>query len=223
MNPSQLTCPKCGRTDQVQKVTSVYSDNTKEWRETHGSGDDQHTSFHQARTLLGEKLAPPIKPSGPLNPLYWYGLGAFILFVFSVAFCPIVITVPLALIPIFISIIAFFAGADSSLPTWVTYTGLGLGALAILIGIAVVVAVIVGTIWAFRKIRSRYLKDAANYQIAKNKVEAEDLPRWQRGMNRWNNAYYCMRDETVFIAGENQAIPADKLKDYLFDPNYRPL
>lgn len=36
MNPATLTCPKCGRPDQVQKVTSVYGDNTKEWRERHG-------------------------------------------------------------------------------------------------------------------------------------------------------------------------------------------
>jgi hypothetical protein len=211
MNPSELTCPKCGRPEQIQKVTSVYGDNTKEWTERSG-GKHSHTVHRQARTLLGEKLAPPVKPSGPTHPMLWYGIGGFVLFILLSTICPIFITVPLAFV---VPLGAMLVGTETNIPVWIPITGVACFGLFSLVAIAVVV-------WVALKIKQRFDQAMANYNSQKAKVEAEELPRWQRATDRWNQLYYCARDETVFIPGENKAIPADNMKDYLFDPYFQP-
>ena len=98
-------CPKCKQTDQVQKVTSTYGVNTKEWYETRTSTDaDGHTHSyqekHEANTHLGLKLKPPQQPPQPVHPGIWYGVGGFIALILFATLCPIAI-IPLSfLIPL---------------------------------------------------------------------------------------------------------------------------
>jgi hypothetical protein len=82
-SPVLPVCPKCKQTDQVQKVTSTYGVNTKEWYETRTSTDaDGHTHSyqekHEAHTQLGLKLKPPQQPPQPTHPGIWYGIGGFV-------------------------------------------------------------------------------------------------------------------------------------------------
>ena len=84
--PILPVCPTCKQTDQVQKVTSIYGVNTKEWYETHTSTDaDGHTHSyqekHEAHTQLGLKLKPPQQPPQPTHPGLWYGSGGLVAFV----------------------------------------------------------------------------------------------------------------------------------------------
>jgi len=39
---------------------------------------------------------------------------------------------------------------------------------------------------------------------------------WKSAMNRWNQLYYCGRDDCVFIPGENSSAPLSNMKEYLY-------
>lgn len=198
------TCPKCGRPDQIQKVSGLYEANTKEWMERHGTGDDAYTELHQARTLLGEKLAPPTEPGYPSNPLFLYGLGGVILFIFVSTFCPLPIVLFLSL-----------AGIVQALnPSGAILFATGI----VCIGIGTLF-VIGAVVWAGPAVKRHFGRVMASYNQSKAQIDNEERPRWQRAMDRWNQLYYCARDETIFIPGENKAISTDKMKDYLFESN----
>ena len=87
-------CPKCQQTDQVQKVTSIYGANTKEWKES-STGIDSWgntvTTEHlrQAHTSLGLKLKLPDEPAGPTHPGLWYGIGGLVVFILTITLCPL--------------------------------------------------------------------------------------------------------------------------------------
>jgi len=219
--PILPTCPACKQTDQVQKVTSTYGINTKEWYEARTSTDaDGHTHTyqekHEAHTSLGLRLKPPQQPAGPTHPGLWYGIGMVVfLFVCSMLF-------PLLLIPF--SFILPFVGMTSFLPdisgvpSWVVpivvFGGAGLCGVVVVVGLLV---------WLGVKVKQRFDRDLANYKSKKAAYDSEDLPRWQRAMERWSQLYYCMRDETIFIPAENRAIKADDMEKYLYDPMFRSL
>ena len=217
--PALPVCPKCKQTDQVQKVTSTYGLNTKEWYElsTHTDADGHthtHREKHEAHTSLGLKLKPPQQPAGPSHPGLWYGIG-IIVFLFLCS-----MLAPLAFIPF--SLILPLMGATSFLPdiagvpTWavpiMVFGGAGLCGLLVIVGLLA---------WLGIKVKQRFERDMANYKSKKAAYDNEDLPRWQRARDRWEQLYYCMRDETVFIPAENQAIRADDMEKYLYNPLYR--
>ena len=217
--PALPVCPKCKQTDQVQKVTSTYGLNTKEWYElsTHTDADGHthtHREKHEAHTSLGLKLKPPQQPAGPSHPGLWYGIG-IVVFLFLCS-----MLAPLAFIPF--SLILPLMGATTflpdiaGLPTWavpiVVFGGAGLCGLLVIVGLLA---------WLGIKVKQRFERDMANYKSKKATYDNEDLPRWQRARDRWEQLYYCMRDETVFIPAENQAIRADDMEKYLYNPLYR--
>jgi hypothetical protein len=238
MNAEQeLVCPKCQRTDQVQKASGLYNANTKEWYETHRSthADGTSSSYqekHTAHTLLGQQLAPPQQPAAPTSPALWYGLGCFIFVVFVLPFCgalfsalfPLIL-MPLIFIPLGLALPANFSSwlADLKLPAWLadapTWVGIGV-AVVLLIGALVSILLVV---WLFFFIKRKYSASMLKYKESQSRREREELPRWQRAMDRWNNLYYCARDETVFIPGEGKAIPVAQTDKYLYDPYYHPV
>jgi hypothetical protein len=50
-------------------------------------------------------------------------------------------------------------------------------------------------------------------QIADRKASND---RTQRGVRRWMNLYYCMRDDIVFEPGKSEGTPVDQMPGYLF-------
>jgi hypothetical protein len=217
--PTLPICPKCKQTDQVQKVTSTYGLNTKEWYETRSTTDsDGHTHHyqekHEAHTSLGLRLKPPQQPTGPTHPGLWYGIGIFVfLFVCSML-------IPLALIPFSLIIPALgltsFLPEISGVPTWaipvVVFGGSGLCAVLVIVGLL---------FWLGTKVKRRFDRDMVNYKTRKTVYDNDDLPRWKRAMERWDQLYYCMRDETVFIPAENKVVNADDMEKYLYDSMFR--
>ncbi|MFZ5881971.1 MAG: hypothetical protein ACOY0R_21585 [Chloroflexota bacterium] len=217
--PSLPTCPACKQTDQIQKVTSAYGLNTKEWYETHTHTDADgnmrsHREKHEAHTKLGLRLKPPQKPTGPFHPGLWYGIGVFVfLFICSMLF-PLLL-IPLSLIAPMLGLTTFLPEV-SGVPTWVIPVVLfGGGTLCI------VILVIALLFWAGIKVKQRFDRDLANYQAKKVAYERDELPRWQRANARWEQLYYCMRDETVFIPAENRAVRVDDMEKYLYNPLFR--
>ena len=214
------TCPKCKQTDQVQKVTSVYGLNTKEWYETRTSTDaDGHTSSykerHEAHTQLGLKLKMPDQPPQPTHPGIWYGIGGFVAFILLVTLCPVAFIPITFLIPLAGTASAFFPDVQG-VPTWaISAAVIGLPTLCIFgggIGLL---------IWLGIKVKKRFDKDMANYKDKKAVWDRDEMPRWQAAKNRWDQLYFCMRDETVFIPNENKAVTLDDMVKYLYDPYFR--
>ena len=219
--PSLPTCPQCKQTDQIQKVTSIYGLNTKEWYETRTSTDsDSHThnyqEKHEAHTQLGLKLKPPQQPAQPTHPGIWYGIGGFVALILLVTLCPAVVLIPFSiLLPLVGTASAFFPEIQG-IPTWlVSAAVIGLPTLCVAgVGLALL-------IWLGVKVKQRFDRDMKNYKDKKAIWDRDEMPRWQRARERWEQLYFCLRDETVFIPAENKAIGADDMVKYLYDPYFR--
>ena len=213
------TCPKCQQTDQVQKVTAVYGLNTKEWYETRSSTNASgNTTTYQERkeahTLLGLKLKPPAEPAQPAHPGLWYGIGGIVgLFIGSIL-CSIVFIPFSLLIPLFTG--AAFLPDIAGMPSW-QVLAIAVGGVTLCGGLVVLAAVV----WLGLKIKQRFERDMQNYRTKKAAYDRDERPRWQRAKERWEQLYFCMRDETVFIPAEAKAIRVDDLSEYLYNPYFR--
>jgi hypothetical protein len=43
------------------------------------------------------------------------------------------------------------------------------------------------------------------------------MSRWKRAIARWNQLYYCSRDDGVFIPGQSHFVPVDQMTDFLYE------
>ncbi|MBE0671428.1 MAG: hypothetical protein IH588_12630 [Anaerolineales bacterium] len=213
-------CPKCKQTDQIQKVTSIYGLNTKEWYETRTTTDsDGHTSSyrerHEAHTQLGLKLKMPNQPAQPTHPGLWYGIGGFVAFILLVTLCPLAL-IPFSFIIPLAGAAAAFVPTVQGVPTWLIS--------AAVIGLPTLCAIAVGVgllVWLGIKVKQRFDRDMKSYKDKKVVWDRDEMPRWQAAKNRWDQLYYCLRDETVFIPSENKAVTLDDMVKYLYDPYYK--
>lgn len=218
-NPIPI-CPRCKQTDQVQKVARVYDANTEEWSEEElgmdvfGHIEDRHVQ-HEAHTKLGLKLKPPEEPTPPRHPGLWYGIGIFTAIIVFLSLCPFIV-VPLAIvIPIVLS-------NSSSLPE--VLRGQNGTILIVVIGAAILIGglIVLGLlVWTGYRIKRRFDRDMANYRDKQETYERDELRPYQRAKERWEQSYYCKRDDIVFIPAENKAVPIEDMDKYLHDPYYK--
>lgn len=213
------TCPKCQQTDQVQKVTSVFAANTKEWKES-STGIDSWgntvTTEHlkNAHTSLGVKLKPPQEVSGPTHPGLWYGIGGIVTAVLGCFLCSFA-TVPFSFVIPIVTGSAFIPDI-AGVPAWgITFLVIVLPTLCIgIFGLGLM-------FWLGSKIKKRWGRDMHAYHEKKAAFERDELPRWQGAKARWEQLHYCLRDETLFIPAENIAITVDDMEKYLYNPMFR--
>lgn len=225
MKSQSITCPQCGLPDPVQKVSVLYEGNTKEWTETTGSGDDRSTVTRQAKTLLGQRLTPPPKPNAGLDPkwVWWGGCGilAFIALTGGIPTCIglvaaiIGVLVPLGIVAVGVSesgVVSPGMLEQLNLPEWAGWAG------AACVGVVGLIALIVG-VWLTARVvgwsRTHYTASVQNHQRRVAETEAE-LPRWERAREKWNQLYYCTRDDVVFVAGK-RAAPSVEMLNYLYE------
>ena len=216
----ELRCPTCLQTDQVQKVSGLYNANTKEWVESHQQYDADgqmytRSEIHKAHTLLGQQLAPPGEPAKPRNPIWVYGILGVIFLIITGIVCSTLgstLLLPIGLLvfdrSLFPTILPEATTWISSLPDWVGTAGIVLLCLGGLITLVLLVFII-------RFARRNFKETDARYQKQKSKWERELLPDWQRSMERWQNMYYCARDETVFVAGEPDSVPVVEAQAFI--------
>ncbi len=209
------TCPQCKQSNQVQKVSSVYGLNTKEWYETstriEGEFDTSSQVKHEAHTTLGLKLEPPEKPANPIHPGIWYGVGIGLVLLVLSGMCPVLIT-PLLIVGGVLAEGEQDIPQISGQPAWVFIVAAGL--LVLFVGL--VVLIIAGVF-----IKRRYDRSLAGYKQKKKDHDEYELPRWENAMERWNQLYFCLRDETLFIPGEEKSIRLEDMHEYLMDPYFK--
>jgi len=196
-------CPKCMRNDQVMKVTAIISSQVHETKGTTRVSDVRsdrkgriYTTTRSVpirtteESTLAQKLRMPDRPSTSYktgNSSFWR------FFIYFVAVYYVLKSI--------IGLIQYISdpstGGENELWSMVL-TGL------------------VFSIWSiYLYVQHKKKKD--NYRDYDDQLNISVLPKWERAKHRWDNAYYCARDDLVFINGESTSISADQFSKWLLD------
>jgi hypothetical protein len=198
---SQNSCPKCGLTDKIEKVSEIrrsqiqhlegtmpvsrsYSDNNGDVRSYTGYRNFSGTQS----TNLAEALTPPSAP----QIVKEHQAGTWWLLVLMIYFGIAAIGLP----------IAFIATSGS---------GLGILALVIMAGL-----------WIFfiSKWNARFNREKATYKERLSSFK-EEQRSFELAMQNWRNLMYCYRDGCVFLPGQSTSAPIDAMNEYIYRPeNY---
>jgi len=223
---SYAHCPRCGRNDRAEKVSSIISNqtqsiNSEELRtEVCYTPDGRRISRQvsvpkviKQTSELAKKLSPPEKPNPiprpRLRPTPHKKSNSLLTFGIILAAISLVALVILGL--------AVLIGMVED-PT------------LILCLIAPILIMLVGgtVLTIFGIVNSARLKDKNrktwsavtqhNRKVLQEWQETNDklMSDWQTAMDRWNALYYCHRDDCVFIPEEGTYAALSKFRDYLF-------
>jgi len=64
----------------------------------------------------------------------------------------------------------------------------------------------------YKRIKEKNIKIIADWKIAANQIHN----KWEQANNRWEECYYCHRDDVVFVPGEKFHKPLNKIKELLY-------
>ncbi len=96
-----------------------------------------------------------------------------------------------------------------SLITPIFLFGVFTSQVALLIPVLILLALFYAAyFWKRKALIARF-----EHQVADRKASDE---RIQRGIRRWMNLYYCIRDDVIFEPGKSEPTPADQMPGYLF-------
>jgi hypothetical protein len=195
----RVVCPKCQRSDSLQKVTTIVARGTKVIEERGGIHIDTDygmdviplTYSSVARSNLARKLAAPEKPLptrsyGCIAALFISRLGAGLI-------------VCVMLIGLFFCSFPFLAA------TYAQNNSLFIGILVAGFGI-------IGLI-LFSSIRAGW-RQARLTSEQRNSYDAR-VQAWEDSYERWQHLYYCFRDDGVFLPGQSSFVPVNQMSDYL--------
>lgn len=200
MRESNLVCPKCGRADAVRKVTSIVNDGTTRTESNRLgmsiSGDE--IAFNSglgnsvSHTELASTLAAPRKPSQPSRK----GLSAiFPGFRLNCAGSFLGL--------IMLSMVCSFP---------VLYPTYRENPLLIFVPVIIFVAsaiVLMRWVWLSKRREAQMLREGeAHYPL--------EIEQWKRALARWEQLYYCYRDDGVFLPHHAVLVPIAQMKQYLY-------
>jgi predicted RNA-binding Zn-ribbon protein involved in translation (DUF1610 family) len=232
-------CPQCSRNDKVEKVTAILASQTHEIAEPErpadvapvgpGAGNIAVTSVAAPRrrqmSVLAQKLALPLKPTFtpeiPVKP----DRRNITAGIRTVALAGIIGLSALASITL---------GLVGVPPQWLEYVpyielpaGLELtnevgliilGVTGLMLCAAPVL--IAGALWGSYS-WGKYQQAEAAYREKLNDIQMERERReraWQQAVERWNQLYYCYRDDCVFIPGAAAWAPLARMADFISPP-----
>ena len=201
-------CPICKRNDQVNKVSAIIGSHVQEtngtMEQTVYNTDSKGNVYTRAKTVpihatqttrLAEKLMPPPKPVNDKKPGCAWGLRWVVLFYACAGILAGILSI--------ISIIRFLFNHQYNYNEPPLIMGFVYGIIGFLL-----------LRW-FNSLKKKHAIALENYNDYEQELQDIIIPRWQRSMARWNNAYYCMRDDIVFIKEENSYIEADRFREWL--------
>ncbi len=195
----QVVCPKCQRSDSVQKVMAIVAGGTKVIEERGGIDIDTEygmdviplTYSSVARSNLARKLAAPERPLQTRS----YGCVAA-LFITRLG---VALVVSVILVSLFFCSFPFLAA---------TYAQNN----ALFIGILIAGFGIIG-LSLFSSIRAGW-RQAHSTSEQRNSYDAR-VQAWEDSYERWQQLYFCFRDDGVFLPGQSSFVPVNQMSDYL--------
>ncbi len=185
-------CPVCHLNDKVEKVSAIYQHGSQRSNlsipvANIGKDSNNHyssyTTYEKAtgysETQLAQRLRPPVKPTPPDRSFFRPGIyteknACFLIFLFMV----LLPVVPVILIQVLIN---NFGQSDL-----LTISGAIIGGIIVIF----VAYISMNSFNSQRKGIER--TEDGQYQNA--------LTKWNEDMKRWDNMYYCFRDDKVFIS-----------------------
>lgn len=195
MNSS--TCPKCYHADMIQKVSAIIDEQT---HEIYGSS-------------LARKLALPGKPELPEKPNN--GFAGILVIIGAVV--ALLVSFPCLALGVFLLGTVILAPFSNQPPfdTWSMPVRIMTSVAGILTGVVALVVVVILAIIVFRNMSASPRIVAEAYELDLARVKAEIL-KWEDAKKRWDQLYYCRRDDIVFIPGENTWASTDEMTAYLY-------
>lgn len=181
-----ILCPKCGRSDAVRKVSAIVAQGTQT-SETAGLGLGlgNHSldlmpfvGTSTSRSALAMKLAPPAKPAKPM------GYGWVALF-----------TLGRLALALFVGLL--LAGATlCSFPLLIN--NYSVNRMLLLIPLIInAVFILAAVLWIGRSVIRELRATRRDSDSYETKLQA-----WRSTGERWQNLYYCVRDDEVFLPEE---------------------
>jgi predicted RNA-binding Zn-ribbon protein involved in translation (DUF1610 family) len=227
---SYARCPVCNRNDKAEKVTAIlrsqthsaqgitYQTVTTSVNTGFGSTPvSQQVAIPVQTSQMSELarfLTPPAKPEPDRSvieepkPSYKSLTGAILFGMAGVGFS-------LLTLVIIAAYLADWANIENFIVAAATVLGWFLLALSTL-GLSVFLFIF--TVPKERR-RNREQKSAYEEKVQQRQnrnVEAER--RWTTAMDRWNQLYYCGRDDCVFLPGAHTHAPVAAMTEYLYRP-----
>jgi len=220
-------CPQCGRNDKSEKVTAIIASYTQEITGVEQKNEvvigSQGQKSMVAREVpftrtqvsyLGRRLDPPPDPHynpevppapsrggliGGIVVLALIGLALGVLRLISVGYS--------------VASVGNYSSAKNILWLILLAVFLFLGALAFIAG-AVLLGILGTRRHQKRLTEYRDLVEKITHEVEKNNLD------WKRAMNRWDQLYYCSRDDCVFIPGDNSSVPISLMKEYFINETH---
>ena len=225
---SYARCPVCNRNDKAEKVSAILRSQTHSAQgvayqtvTTHVNTGFGTTPVSQQVAMpvqtsqmseLAKYLAPPARPEPDKSvivqeqPSHKSLLGAILFVLAGAGFGLCTLSVFVAYLSEIGNIKNFFAAAA-------TVLGLFILTLSIL-GLSIFLFVF--TVPKERR-RNRERKSAYQEKIRQRQQKNEETEkRWTAAMERWNQLYYCGRDDCVFLPGSHTHAPVSAMVEYLY-------
>lgn len=192
-----LRCPRCSSNDQVQKVSAIVASQTQEI--SGGSWETQvyvdkkgkkHTEDHYTPYSGTQMSVLAQRLSPPEKPDAGFSTGIIIAigFLMVAGVCGL-----LGLFTIMSSSLSV-ALADASFYVLCITPTFVFGVLGILL----------------------FLVSSISHREKVTQVKQVEIPRWEKAMRRWEQLYYCYRDDNIFIPHENVSVAVPQMKTYIY-------
>jgi hypothetical protein len=96
------------------------------------------------------------------------------------------------------------------------WLGIALAVVSILVGFwwSVALGAAYAFLYSLLNNHTKSLRDALLKEMA-IKLEPE-MTKWNRAMERWDDLYYCSRNDCVFVPGENTSVSSSRMMAYLY-------
>jgi len=237
---SYARCPICNRNDKVEKVTAILRSQT---HNSQGTRIETHTTMVKVGDIsmpinqqvavptqisqmseLAKHLAPPVEPTPlPLPRLLNTNINDQ---TSKSALIAAIITGAAGAFSLLLAIMTIVSLIGSEEENAQLGASVVCGCPTLLLILASIFLFVVAVPRQNRKnAEKRAAAEAQSHNLALKNGElqaqysidnARHKSQWQLAMQRWNQLYYCSRDDCVFLPGKNNHAPITEMLEYLY-------
>jgi len=240
--PTPVVCPRCGQLDAVRKVRAIVTEGVSvghyqsvaplQWQgQTYYLPAQRETT---STTLLAQRLAPPSQPKKPNKANYGYlkyASASFKAKYYAIGF-PMAILLLLVSCGIAAAIGLLVGGAGGWILGFLIWVGIVIGGAILMSFFLVLVGqiippfgrILLDVYGAGRTGRIKQAKATQSAEVFRLQAMAEREYQWAlrqyemypEAMQRWNELYYCARDDGVFLEG-SRLVPIEQVYSLLYE------